>query len=653
MSRAFKVLQRAVATEADLERTMRVLQTAPAPGRASTEPSPLAAGGATAAGAPLPEDVRARMEHSLGADFSAVRVHVGEAAPAVGARAYAQGSDLHFAPGEYQPDTARGQELIGHELTHVVQQAEGRVPVTQQRKGQGMNDDSSLEREADERGARAARGEPAGGGEGARLPAAATSAAPLQRMKFLPNGESYNEDWDKETSEPKHDTAQIEEFATWLRQLEVPKLQMIYEALGKLSNPSRDEAIARSRAKLLIDGKGEKSGKDQAKNPLGELPKDQWWKLFIDKGAHKEDQSNEQNAMRFDGESSPGYYDAMMRAYEQVLVPTEKGKYDTMTPDDLIKIHETVTTGTLAKSEQRFLPMPHVKSGKGEQGTQFPMTKGDEDVPSIRAFEELAEEGVASLDERKHVKGELGVDDDPNKRFLKLATKVSSPDTMTQVLPFSTYLVHTDYEQSDVEDIMKHLLDRYYREIKETDSIREDDRPPAKVETIVRLIRGLHTAHLFTDANGRLNTMVLLNKLLIQEGLDPVIMDDTSVFGGAFNLEQLVGQVRRGMNHFSEAVGGKAQWGVVSRNHGWFSYEEDPEPGIDDLKLVHAISLDLKKVPEHHKAKVQLVMQRFDKRAVGRKSVGENKEQQIEALCFAKSMDALLLENELETFTRD
>ena len=35
--------------------------------------------------------------------------------------------DIYFAPGRYQPHDSAGLELLGHELTHVVQQAQGRV----------------------------------------------------------------------------------------------------------------------------------------------------------------------------------------------------------------------------------------------------------------------------------------------------------------------------------------------------------------------------------------------------------------------------------------------------------------------------------------------------------------------------------------------
>jgi hypothetical protein len=115
---------------------------------------------ATPAAGALPPAVQAKMERSFGADFSAVRVHEGQEAPAMGALAYTRGTDIHFAPGQYDPQSQRGQELIGHELAHVVQKSEGRVATTAQAKGVAVNDDPSLEAEADELGARAARGEP-------------------------------------------------------------------------------------------------------------------------------------------------------------------------------------------------------------------------------------------------------------------------------------------------------------------------------------------------------------------------------------------------------------------------------------------------------------------------------------------------------------
>lgn len=106
----------------------------------------------------LPLDVQAKMEKVMGADFSNVNVHANSSqASSVGALAYAQGNDIHFAPGQYNPDTQSGQKIIGHELAHVVQQRQGRVlPTAQLKSGMRLNDDPALEKEADDLGERAA-----------------------------------------------------------------------------------------------------------------------------------------------------------------------------------------------------------------------------------------------------------------------------------------------------------------------------------------------------------------------------------------------------------------------------------------------------------------------------------------------------------------
>jgi hypothetical protein len=72
------------------------------------------------------------METALGGDFTAVRVHTSSYAGSIGAHAFTRGTDLFFAPGAYDPKSPQGLQLIGHELTHVVQQAQGRVPVNAQ-----------------------------------------------------------------------------------------------------------------------------------------------------------------------------------------------------------------------------------------------------------------------------------------------------------------------------------------------------------------------------------------------------------------------------------------------------------------------------------------------------------------------------------------
>jgi hypothetical protein len=106
-------------------------------------------------GQAIPDQVRAKMETAFGMDFSDVRVHVGQEASSIGAIAYTWGTNIHFAPGQYNPHTIQGQKLLGHELWHVVQQKSGRVnnPFGS---GVAVVQDHALEAEADRMGVKAA-----------------------------------------------------------------------------------------------------------------------------------------------------------------------------------------------------------------------------------------------------------------------------------------------------------------------------------------------------------------------------------------------------------------------------------------------------------------------------------------------------------------
>ncbi len=81
---------------------------------------------ARSGGAGLDDSVRAPMEQAFGADFSAVKVHDDsrshELNRSLSARSFATGNHIFMGEGEYSPGSSGGQELIAHELTHVVQQ---------------------------------------------------------------------------------------------------------------------------------------------------------------------------------------------------------------------------------------------------------------------------------------------------------------------------------------------------------------------------------------------------------------------------------------------------------------------------------------------------------------------------------------------------
>ena len=79
-----------------------------------------------------------------------VQVHYASSQPArIQALAYTQNTHIHVGPGQ--------EHHLAHEAWHVVQQKQGRVKPTIQVEGMAVNDDLSLEREANVMGARAMR----------------------------------------------------------------------------------------------------------------------------------------------------------------------------------------------------------------------------------------------------------------------------------------------------------------------------------------------------------------------------------------------------------------------------------------------------------------------------------------------------------------
>jgi hypothetical protein len=95
---------------------------------------------ARSGGQSLAPELQAQMGQAMGANFSGVRVHTDARADqlnrSLNSRAFTTKQDLFFKQGEYQPGSQGGQELIAHELTHVVQQSGGSLKLKGQNKSE-------------------------------------------------------------------------------------------------------------------------------------------------------------------------------------------------------------------------------------------------------------------------------------------------------------------------------------------------------------------------------------------------------------------------------------------------------------------------------------------------------------------------------------
>jgi len=125
-------------------------------------------------GTPLAPGVRSFMEPRFGQNFAQVRVHTdGEAVQMnkdLHAQAFTHKDNIYFNQGQYNPETKPGQQLLAHELTHVVQQTGGQAQVSRQ---------SSVVQAKAQPGAAPAK--PAKGGGTAKAPKSAAPAAPAAK----------------------------------------------------------------------------------------------------------------------------------------------------------------------------------------------------------------------------------------------------------------------------------------------------------------------------------------------------------------------------------------------------------------------------------------------------------------------------------------
>lgn len=113
-------LIRRQASRAGGHERLRVVPTGPAPSLLAGAGQPKLT--VSGPGAPLPAEVRTRLESGFGAELDAVRVHEGAAAARLalghGARAFAYGHHVVLGAGESPRDLA----LMAHEVAHVLQQ---------------------------------------------------------------------------------------------------------------------------------------------------------------------------------------------------------------------------------------------------------------------------------------------------------------------------------------------------------------------------------------------------------------------------------------------------------------------------------------------------------------------------------------------------
>ena len=272
------------------------------------------------------------------------------------------------------------------------------------------------------------------------------------------------------------------------------------------------------------------------------LMPNQYWKFFTDV-----EQWDKNDPEVFDKEFSPGYFRCCSMALWWMLKTAEEHR-----PVDLdyIIALRNLSYHNDAKPS-RGLALNNVMSGIGENS----FTK--EGLEQLIAETQQPDSPAFSLEIiSKNSKYNMRLwtqSSDDVSLFSKIISDIKSgsvhlcrnaPAVKNNDDIFKPYSHDTsDQSLEDVENTANAYLKQYHDEIEKAGS------PDDKLMAIVKLIQSLHQFHLFPDGNGRTFCFFLLNRLLLDEGLPPTIIQDPGWFTG-WSREELVAEVKKGQLRF-------------------------------------------------------------------------------------------------------
>ncbi|MBL4818064.1 MAG: hypothetical protein JKY15_02360 [Deltaproteobacteria bacterium] len=259
-----------------------------------------------------------------------------------------------------------------------------------------------------------------------------------------------------------------------------------------------------------------------------DFPQTEQWRMFID----RKRQLGGANADTFD-QDEPGYRAGMEQAFSHIQSTLGRRLY----VSELIRLHDLCVAGVraggrlLQRSMEGGAFIYGLASGHVGNRSTVSADNNDRNPPPVTADARAEWESENLVGPMTHVNP---ASVDPNSHYLGIWNSARCC--------IGSNLAGTRAEQ---ETVLQHHIQKYY------DSISSATTENEKLLATVRLCRALEIAHVFPDGNQRTIVFVLLNKLLIENKLSPVILDDPYIFDGYLSATELVEEVKRGAENFA------------------------------------------------------------------------------------------------------
>lgn len=300
---------------------------------------------------------------------------------------------------------------------------------------------------------------------------------------------------------------------------------------------------------------------------LADLPRRHWWHLVVPPADwHR-------GPLAVDDDGAPGAYAALVAALEAVTA----AELPALTPAWYEALHETSSYGVFNGDGT---PM---SSGFVWAPASFPLIPlhdpGAATAEHLAAsLAEMKADGLATWSaevQRQHpgpvapwLRAVLEPLDDINPHS-KAVQLVYQQDRDERGAPGHRQwlIAATDYGAGEARSWVAQWLTEYRDDVARLggrvtgpaylDALAADEPSPEIIETLrplTRLVRRLYVGHVFVSGNQRVAAMLLLNRLLRDQGLPPATVADVAVFDGRAPTHQLARAVFDGQKRFQRLV---------------------------------------------------------------------------------------------------
>jgi hypothetical protein len=232
------------------------------------------------------------------------------------------------------------------------------------------------------------------------------------------------------------------------------------------------------------------------------FPRDQAWRLLMDAKHHVRG--------RYGFENEAGYMTAMMRGFTKIL--RERGRK--VTAEYFEELHDVAVENVFNRSSERMAKGFRDSKLHGEG---FGV---DADTWSDEGFRELTDK-YRHRNRQDAVYGEAG--HPVGEVLAQEPGEMAGPEVLRKQVLLKPLV------RSQCRRFANLVLDIYYQEIEKLGAAHDDTRD-ARLTAIVRCCQDLDQLHLFVDGNIRTIVFLLMNKLLMENDMEPAILHEPNVF---------------------------------------------------------------------------------------------------------------------------